>query len=292
MAECKLQILAPLAREAGLCQQAAFVAAHPHPALIFEADPRVDDVTTQTRELDEPVHLLVVDDVAENRELVVRTFSGAMSVTEAASGADGLAALERVKPNVVIADQRMAGMTGVEMLAKIAEIDPACIRVLMTAYLDYDALVHAINVGRVHHYVEKPIRPKELRAAVVSLVHRERRAQPVMDPMSLWVAFLHKEAKYTFVEDQFGVGRAAGNDLVLRDRSVSGKHLHLSITDAGVWVSDLGSRNGTLINDRVLHPHRPARLQDGDRVAIGAVACTFREPLGMYRFLRSARLLT
>ncbi len=65
--------------------------------------------------------------------------------------------------DVVVADQRMPGMTGVEVLSKIKELSPRTIRILLTGYADSNAVEGSINVGAVFRSMSKPCPPQHLR---------------------------------------------------------------------------------------------------------------------------------
>ena len=62
---------------------------------------------------------------------------------------------------LLLSDQRMPGMTGVEFLERAREIYPDARRVLLTAYADTDAAIQAINSARIHYYLNKPWDPPE-----------------------------------------------------------------------------------------------------------------------------------
>jgi signal transduction histidine kinase len=67
---------------------------------------------------------------------------------------------------VILSDQRMPGMTGVEVLHQARSIRPETTRLLFTAYADIRAVIDAINHGHIFHYVTKPWEPEELEAVV------------------------------------------------------------------------------------------------------------------------------
>jgi signal transduction histidine kinase len=67
---------------------------------------------------------------------------------------------------LVIADQRMPGMSGAEFLAETVERYPTVIRIVLTGYTDVDTLLEAINRGHVYHFLDKPWDPRELRQVV------------------------------------------------------------------------------------------------------------------------------
>lgn len=71
---------------------------------------------------------------------------------------------------LVLADQRMPDKTGVELLAEAAAYSPETVRMLFTGYSDIEAVVAAINDGRVFRYITKPWNPDELLAHVSAAV--------------------------------------------------------------------------------------------------------------------------
>jgi response regulator RpfG family c-di-GMP phosphodiesterase len=100
--------------------------------------------------------ILVVDDEAANLRLLERLFRGQCQVISALSGAEGLELLSQHDVALIISDQRMPGMTGIEFLIRAAEIRPQVVRIILTGYTDVNALVEAINSGVVYKYVTKP----------------------------------------------------------------------------------------------------------------------------------------
>ncbi len=79
-----------------------------------------------------------------------------VKVITATSGEEGLNVLKQQPVAVIISDQRMPHMTGVEFLQRSQEISPESIRVLLTGYADIDVTVDAINKGCVKYYFNKP----------------------------------------------------------------------------------------------------------------------------------------
>jgi signal transduction histidine kinase len=85
-------------------------------------------------------------------------------VLTASSAAAGLQLMEEHEIGVVLTDQRMPGMTGIELLEKVEAEYPDAIRLLITAYSDLQAAEDAINRGHVRRYMRKPWEPEVLRA--------------------------------------------------------------------------------------------------------------------------------
>lgn len=114
--------------------------------------------------------LLAVDDDAEVLRSVERDlrkhYAEHYRVLRAESGSSALRALEGLKKRneavgLLLADQRMPEMSGVEFIRKAMPLYPEARRVLLTAYADTDAAIQAINEAKIHHYLLKPWDPPE-----------------------------------------------------------------------------------------------------------------------------------
>lgn len=79
-----------------------------------------------------------------------------IDLTTVTSGAEALEIIKDQEVSLIISDQRMPGMTGVELLGQCREVSPNTIRILLTGYADIDATVDAINTGAVRYYLNKP----------------------------------------------------------------------------------------------------------------------------------------
>ncbi len=110
--------------------------------------------------------ILFVDDEPANLRLLERLFNQEYEVVTAGSGAEGLEVLSRHDVAIIISDQRMPGMTGVEFLKRAAEQRANTVRFVLTAYTDVEALVDAINSGVVYKYLAKPWNNADLRQAI------------------------------------------------------------------------------------------------------------------------------
>ena len=114
--------------------------------------------------------LLAVDDDISVLEAVVqdlrRQYGSTYRVVRAGSGQAALDTLKQLKAReediaLLLSDQRMPGMTGVEFLQAAQAIYPEARRVLLTAYADTEAAIRAINTARIHYYLTKPWDPPE-----------------------------------------------------------------------------------------------------------------------------------
>ncbi|MCK5120302.1 MAG: response regulator, partial [Candidatus Latescibacteria bacterium] len=111
-------------------------------------------------------NILVVDDEPHNLESLRRTFRREYNVFAAAGGEEGLSIVQQQKIALIITDQRMPGMTGIELLERAMAVHPRAIRIILTAFTDVDALIGAINAGGVYRYITKPWDPEELKITV------------------------------------------------------------------------------------------------------------------------------
>jgi len=110
--------------------------------------------------------LLVVDDEQDVVKSVHDLLRLDYNVLTATRAADGLALMEKHDVHVVMTDQRMPGMTGVEFVKQVRAQYPDVIRLLFTGYADIKAVIDAINAGNVYRYITKPWDPDELQAII------------------------------------------------------------------------------------------------------------------------------
>ncbi len=110
------------------------------------------------------VKVLFVDDDEANLVVCEAACGDDFEVLTASSAEAALAHLRREEVGVIVADQRMPGTSGVELLERVRVDYPDTVRLLITAYTDVQAAVAAINRGRVRRYLRKPWEPEELRA--------------------------------------------------------------------------------------------------------------------------------
>ena len=111
--------------------------------------------------------LLVVDDEPANLQKLRRTFVSDFVVREAGSGEEALRHLRSEQYAVIITDQRMSGISGVELLRESLALSPQAVRIILTGYTEVEDLMGAINEGQVHRYIVKPWDPFSLRRTVL-----------------------------------------------------------------------------------------------------------------------------
>ena len=124
--------------------------------------------------------ILYVDDEQQNLVAFRYAMEGYFTVITANSGQEALQILGREEIAVLLADQRMPNMTGVEVCRRAREVRPTAIRMIMTAYADLHAAIDAINQGHVSRYLVKPWRNEdiiEVLRTAIDLVHIQRTVQ-------------------------------------------------------------------------------------------------------------------
>jgi len=120
--------------------------------------------------------VLFVDDDAGNRQAFLATFRREMDVLLAKDMKEVWEHLATSQVHVVIADQRMPGTPGSQMLALVRERYPSIKRMLITGYSDLEAIIDAVNKAGVSHYSAKPWNADEL-AGAVRQAYEEVRAE-------------------------------------------------------------------------------------------------------------------
>lgn len=120
--------------------------------------------------------VLYVDDQSANRVVMKHNLGKEFTLLLAAGADEALEILSSQLVAVLLADQRMPGVTGVELAAMTRERWPDVVRVIITAYSDLDATIDAINRAHVSRFVKKPWTPEELVAVLKESVASYRGA--------------------------------------------------------------------------------------------------------------------
>src|SRR5260370_26383485 len=110
--------------------------------------------------------LLVVDDEPDVVQSVQDLLRLDYRVLGAARAKAGLPILQEQEVHLVMTDQRMPEMTGVEFLGYVRGEHPEAIRLLFTGYADIKAVIDSINQGNVYRYITKPWDPDELQVVI------------------------------------------------------------------------------------------------------------------------------
>jgi signal transduction histidine kinase len=125
--------------------------------------------------------ILCVDDEIDNVEALERLFRNRYKVLKATSGEAALAILDQHPEPIalILTDQRMPTMTGVEFLEHSLRTHPEAVRILLTGYTDIESIIAAINSGQVYRYINKPWDPVDLSATVDRAVERFLMSQEI-----------------------------------------------------------------------------------------------------------------
>ena len=114
-----------------------------------------------------PPKVLVVDDEEAILETMFFTFMDEYEVVTTTSARKALKLLDEHAPvAVIITDQRMPEINGVELLAQVVESHPNTVRIMLTGFADAEATIQAINDGHIYAYINKPWEPEELKQVV------------------------------------------------------------------------------------------------------------------------------
>ncbi len=137
------------------------------------SDKRIDGLNTKERFMAESI--FIVDD----EEHILRTCSRILMDERYdchmfASPHKALDQARKVKPAVVVSDQRMAEMNGVSLLEKIREELPWTVRIIMTGYADTQSAIAAVNQGRVYRFIKKPWEDLAFRLEIRNALNRFR----------------------------------------------------------------------------------------------------------------------
>ena len=118
--------------------------------------------------------ILIVDDEPVNLRTLSRLLRTNYEVVTAESGDEALKLLQQHNVALLISDQRMPGMTGIELMKNTVALRPQMVKILLTGYTDVDALIESINCGLVYRYLTKPWNNDDLKLTIVrALEHYE-----------------------------------------------------------------------------------------------------------------------
>jgi signal transduction histidine kinase len=111
--------------------------------------------------------ILYVDDDNANRIVIKHNLGHEFALLIAESAQDALDVLAQQPVAVLLSDQRMPGMTGVDLAERVLELYPEVVRVIITAYSDLEATIDAINRAHVSRFIKKPWTREELVAVML-----------------------------------------------------------------------------------------------------------------------------
>jgi DNA-binding NtrC family response regulator len=145
--------------------------------------------------------VLVVDDEQDNLDAFRFNFKKGFDLHTATSGAEALALLETLDPAVIVSDQRMPKLTGIELLRQAAALRPEAVGIILTAYTDVDVLIEAVNLGHLHRYVTKPWDSREMKAVLrqaIERFHLGRENRRLAEQLRQYAGYLDYQAHSAF----------------------------------------------------------------------------------------------
>jgi Nif-specific regulatory protein len=159
--------------------------------------------------------ILVVDDEQDNLDAFRFNFRKTFDILTASGGAEALQILDGKEVAVVVTDQRMPKMTGVELLREVRSRQPDAVGIILTAFTDVDVLVEAINLGQVYRYITKPWDAKEVRGVLqyaIERYHLTCENKRLMAQLAEYTGYLNQQ-----LHGEFDFGNIIGDSGPLRE---------------------------------------------------------------------------
>ncbi|NWF92096.1 MAG: response regulator [Syntrophaceae bacterium] len=150
--------------------------------------------------------LLLVDDEEYILRILQRVL-GEEKRFEIITATSGQEALEKIPPNgidMVISDQRMPGMSGIELLTQIKQRYPDSIRILLSGFTDIDVLIGAINEGEVCRFISKPWKNEELKKIIYTTLEQREEIAIVREVIAKMRQAIDRANHLTFESYQEG----------------------------------------------------------------------------------------
>ncbi len=142
--------------------------------------------------------VLVVDDEEDNLDAFRFAFRKSFQLEYALGGQTALDMLDRLDAAVIVSDQRMPQMNGIDFLRRAKERRPDAFGILLTAYADLPVLVEALNSGAVERYVQKPWDSKELSAIIrqgIKTFATVRENRRLREQLAHYAGYLEREQR-------------------------------------------------------------------------------------------------
>jgi eukaryotic-like serine/threonine-protein kinase len=212
----------------------------------------------------EKARILLVDDEERIVTALRSIFRGKYHVFTATSGPEALEIVRKIQPHVVVSDQRMPEMLGVELLRRVKGMAPNTVRMLLTGYSDLAAIVGSINDGEVFRFISKPWDNQEIQkimaeAAAIAFDLAATAATPPIVPERMEAGVLVIDAQdETFRTVTRLVGGACP---VYQAKSLDEGFNQLETHETALIVADVASRGEEIVAAfKLLKQERPEIL--------------------------------
>jgi len=159
--------------------------------------------------------ILVVDDEVDNLDAFRFNFKRVFNIVTAGGGEEALGVLASTDVAVIVTDQRMPKMTGLELLRAARPLRPDAVGIILTAYTDVDVLIEAINLGHIYRYITKPWDGKEVRGVLQQAIERHhlvRENRRLEEQLRQYTGYLNRE-----IHGAFDFGAIIGEAPALRE---------------------------------------------------------------------------
>ena len=120
--------------------------------------------------MSEKYNVLYVDDEKQNLHAFRAIFRRFFNVFVASGGSEALELLENQPIHLVLSDQRMPAMTGVELCENVMQKYPDSVRMIVTGYSEMDPIINAIEAGKIKSYIRKPWKTQELKSIMETAI--------------------------------------------------------------------------------------------------------------------------
>ena len=186
--------------------------------------------------------ILFVDDEERILTALKTIFRSKYHVLTAANGQEALEFIKKFRIPVIVSDQRMPGMTGVELLRKSVELSPDSVRILLTGYSDLASIVGSINDGEVYRFISKPWDNQELQAVIAEAVGIgnkliERQRQQLSPPAKLEGSVLVLDERREVFDALNGMAGASLK--LLHSRNIQEALMLLEAEEVAILVADI-----------------------------------------------------
>jgi YesN/AraC family two-component response regulator len=125
--------------------------------------------------------MLIVDDESDMLDFLERVFRADYVITRASSAEEALHQLGQHRFSVVITDQKMPHVTGVQLLERIGDRYPALVKILLSGFTEAPEIERAVDRCGIHNYITKPVDSEKLRAALAEAIQRHERGRALAD---------------------------------------------------------------------------------------------------------------
>src|SRR6476620_7553026 len=159
--------------------------------------------------------ILVVDDEPDNLDAFRFNFKRVLQIHTAGSGDEALALLKDNDVSVIVTDQRMPRMTGLEFLKAARSVRPDAVGIILTAFTDVDVLIESINLGHVYRYITKPWDAKEVKGILSQAIerfHLRRENLRLTERLREYAGYLSQE-----MHGEFDFGQIVGDAPALKE---------------------------------------------------------------------------